>query len=649
MIWTILSLLVLVPFHYSNLRMSNQELFPFIHPSIAKSLCFVEEDQIDKLHHIDSQSLIITVETLEDFLDTSILRELAKECQHILFHNVNPTSVEIRPLLCSFRHLSHINVAVATLLALNTLESAIRRTTGYSTGKAPPLKFMLQKIHNAKLVPILRSLLLPGSGLNLRNLLWHGFVSTLTNHWLALIIILIYNLEYDDTYSISKETNDHPYNNLSISNFLSHPSVQRLNRENPMDLTTLMQIQTWLPQSHWSLLDLAYQWKHSLPSCSMAILSILIEHGIRVEWCQVNNRLEDLIARPGSYFVTLDGHSQRKQHDLLLHPYVGLENDEQRENKLIESLGGGAYSLLTDIFISSCGGPNIRAALGHGLWDNIIEEELNKLMSEETNSSNLKPCHDMVNILFLVLRAAAIQQLTIKYQPQYSFTAKTRMSCQTVLRNLEQLELFETELHCPVTLGNDGNSNWDFLTELRVPVGTLHQSVSRLPPLMHDSVPPEEELWTIQNVWEEYHCNKQLADCAAVRALMAELAIATHSYLQQLHHIHRGANTNSFEKDTTLSSSFHQSCYTSIMSLYTFQTFVAIRCMEIRLHANPTPVKSDCVLFTKAVERSRMCLSTFQTFFLIDQERAKKAIHNFARGKAVKTIRLELEQYQALE
>jgi Domain of unknown function (DUF4209) len=194
----ILTLLGLfVPFHpkVSHLRMSNQDSFPFIHPSIAKSLSFLDED--DKTHyndsfqHIDSQSLIITVQTSEDFLEISTLRALAQDCQQLLFHDSNASSLKLRPLLCSFRHSSHINVAVATLLALNTLESAIRRVTGYSTGKAPPLKIMLQQIQIPNLVPILRSLLLPGLGLNLRNLLWHGFISTLTTHWLSLIIILI--------------------------------------------------------------------------------------------------------------------------------------------------------------------------------------------------------------------------------------------------------------------------------------------------------------------------------------------------------------------------------------------------------------------------------------------------------------------------
>jgi hypothetical protein len=200
-------------------------------------------------------------------------------------------------------------------------------------------------------------------------------------------------------------------------------------------MTSTMQIKNWLPQSHWSLLDLAYQWKHKLPTCSMAILSILIEHSLRVEWCRLNNRTEDLIARPGSYFVTLDGHSQRKQHDLLLHPYIGL-GSEASKNKLISSLGGGTIALLTDIFISSSGGPNIRAALGHGLWDSVMEGELNSLMLDVTKTTSIQQFDDMVNVLFIVLRAAATKQ-SVNYQPRYSYTAKARLSCQTVLYNLD--------------------------------------------------------------------------------------------------------------------------------------------------------------------------------------------------------------------
>jgi hypothetical protein len=192
----------------------------------------------------------------------------------------------------------------------------------------------------------------------------------------------------------------------------------------------------------------------------------------------------------------------------------------------------------------------------------------------------------------------------------------------------------------PVTFPKDYDNGWNFVTELRVPIKSLYQSFSRFPPPMRH-LPSEE--WTSQNVWDEHDCNKQLAECAAVRALMAELALATNSYLEQLRRIRNEVDASTYGVHTSPLSTTYLFFFPIVLPWYTFLTYVAIRSMELRLSPNPQTCQSD--IFIKAVERSRMCLSTFQTFFLTDQERAKKAIRNFIQGKAIKTIRLELQNF----
>eukprot|EP00536_Pseudo-nitzschia_multiseries_P018345 jgi/Psemu1/55168/gm1.55168_g len=72
---------------------------------------------------------------------------------------------------------------IATLLALNMVENSIRQLLGKQSGKAPLLKDMIDMMAARKgtdalpksLLCVLRTLLLPKDGINLRNLLWHGF------------------------------------------------------------------------------------------------------------------------------------------------------------------------------------------------------------------------------------------------------------------------------------------------------------------------------------------------------------------------------------------------------------------------------------------------------------------------------------------
>ena len=53
------------------------------------------------------------------------------------------------------------------------------------------------------------------------------------------------------------------------------------------------------------------------------LLTLLLEHGLRLLWCESNQRPLDRVARPHHFYVTLDGHGQRHKHDVILHPYVG--------------------------------------------------------------------------------------------------------------------------------------------------------------------------------------------------------------------------------------------------------------------------------------------------------------------------------------
>ena len=381
-------------------------LFEFIHPDIAIILeCSTSpskeaSEEASRLVNAKTMTIVCSKQQQSDKatpVSSQLLVALARECDSVLYQN-SSSALHTNPLV----QMGQCNrtIVAATLLALNGLESEICRATGYSAGRAPLLKHMLQKMTMEPTASILRTLLLPTPGLNLRNLLWHGFCgSELPRQWLALVLILTNtlkqshaSLDENQNHGMIQSQRDNPSNLPKL-----HPAMKLLLNDARVDDSEAI-LKGWLPKSHHGLLELALEWKHSKPACSIALLSIILEHGLRLEWCRVNQCPEHAMAQPGAYYVTLDGHGQKHQHDLILHPYISddlIHNDSDRENKLISHLGGATVALLTDLFASSCGGPNLRASLAHNMWDDHVEREL--------TSGHVQ--HELVDVVDLVIVA----------------------------------------------------------------------------------------------------------------------------------------------------------------------------------------------------------------------------------------------------
>jgi len=435
-------------------------------------------------------------------LSSQDLAWIATECEYVLFKFATSTILPkpIQALMqMSLKDDENANVVIATLLSLNVLESSIRSITNHATGKAPLLKNMIESILHSRnkikddndesnkyhlLAAILRTLLLPTKkdGLNLRNLVWHGFTSYLPPKWLALCIVLTLNIDtlaitaaaaagsnsekqqlktsiFESTTSSpinpKEETNDASYNVIkSIKSLQQDETMMKLIQhgkcilDNPSFLSQLHQLACcccsssknktttnnngknvpFLPPTHEHILQTSLQTlsKH-YPVCFTAVMSTLLEHALRVWWCDANDLVQHKKARPDYYYVTLDGHGQRDKHDVVIMPYISSDSSfsstttttsssssssnntkkkrmtrqEQKEydtsfikpNKLMYQMdtsgygGGGALvSLLADLFASPCGGPNIRASISHGLLDAFMYRELEDMLNKEDAS-----------------------------------------------------------------------------------------------------------------------------------------------------------------------------------------------------------------------------------------------------------------------
>ena len=562
-------------------------------------------------------------------VSTQLLVDLAYASDDVLYKKTRVLNQKSMQVLAEMGQQDDSLIVTAALLALNRLESAIRRTTGYTAGRAPLLKHMVTQLDDRAMAAILMTLLLP-IGLNLRNLLWHGFcASNLPRRWLSLVLILTHNLERNDTQEMSLPTCDEEL----LMDMMNHPSVRDLLTSKRSDADSLAILKGWLPASHHGLLKLAWTWKLIRPACSAALLSIILEHSLRLDWCRLNDSPANAIARPGAYYVTLDGHGQKHQHDLLLYPLIG---NGCNENNLIAQLGGFTAALLTDLYASSCGGPNLRAALAHGLWDTRLEREL---AAGRTVANSNDAFVDMVNLVIVAMEGAALSPRSAlrRYHPLFSYRAFT-------LRNLEnetnQVQRLVSLQHSPF-MTKDQLQN-DHIATLNV--SNFDEAVTKVRNVLRIS----NGEWKAEHVFQEHEINVVLAENGASSTLLEDLAVSTSSFTC----IIEDALSKLHDEDEALDRRLRNRLRLSdiAITMYRFATYVAVLSLDQGLRDDKdlgkTMLPPEVML--KAVERSRMCVSTFSNYLTLNTERALKAAVEYTKGKAVKTI-LQYNQQKVMD
>eukprot|EP00980_Cylindrotheca_fusiformis_P013095 scaffold3281_cov129-Cylindrotheca_fusiformis.AAC.14 len=552
--------------------------------------------------------------------------------------------------LVAFCLSSDENPATTTatgLLALNALESSIRHSTGFATGRAPLLKTMVESIPDEQIGLACQLLLLP-QGLNLRNLIWydleaamlcleksksffysfnihhllsyrHGFVSHLPRPWLALVLILHSALQQE------KRTGFETTQVVKVVDLRSIPGLKSV-----IDCDIDMQeafytVQAWLPESHHGLWRLTFKWytEKIRPVSTMAMLCTLLEHGLRLEWCLYNNRPSDLAARPGSFYVTLDGHGQRHVHDLLLHPYLFSGCSR---NHLVENLPGSATALLTDLFCSSCGGPNIRSAVSHGVWDSFLADEWNT--TKQTDSQTPLLWDTAKAVLVGIVWSASKKEAS--YVPVFSFSAVSRrrlLEARAAVQKLEQIQWSEHyEKYYKVSTQEFGAVSEDCLR-----LGARHTFDNFL------NVGQSQVAWSVDDVFAEHELNIKLTGANAARSLLEDIASATDDHIghlqeaiKYLESLDGKSSKRKYRRSLRVVHS-SQIAY----ALYSF----AIQIAEIGLMQElGGDVRIERSTALKAVERSRMVVSTVETFLHSNADRAFNSIKQYMAGRAIKDI-----------
>lgn len=215
----------------------------------------------------------------------------------------------------------------------------------------------------------LKLLFLP-AGLNLRNLVLHGFLapSELPSEYCPLVVYILGALGSCVPRDVGKSASlEAPANGLWTapreeglpSSIVAH-ATSWISMGPDADAWLLEATSFVVPGREQQVALALAEYRAGRALLGAIHLLPVLEHGLRVEFCDANDKGSYGFAQFGEYYTTLDGFGQRSKHQLLLGPDV-----EGDANMLLPRLGLGLVHILSDMFLQDAG-PAVRAAVVHG-------------------------------------------------------------------------------------------------------------------------------------------------------------------------------------------------------------------------------------------------------------------------------------------
>ena len=572
---------------------------------------------------------------------------------------------------------------IATLLALNMVENSIRHMIGKKNGKAPLLKDMIEIMaaregENAlpkSVVPVLRTLLLPINGLNLRNVVWHGFLPTIPRRWFALSVVLALSLD-ELSGSSSFETSSFDGTANTIASMRKHKTLVTVLDHgkqilaSPKKLSSLegKMIQSKIiPKSHIELFRVSLTFVHQ-PTVFASVMGPLIEHLLRLMWCH-ENRQNKQIAEPGSYYVTLDGIGQKDKHEIVIMPFFCQPGvAEEARNQLVCRLGGSTMAFLMDMFTSPSDGPNIRATVAHGSFNKYLFKELVGDVKGEIDDmeSHAHELMDMTSALLSVLGVLCEdgQFITSEtdvtggceghtalslYRPCFSYTALLRAEIGNMVNSMESFHGFIRGGHHLKYSINASQSQMQI--EIGHKVAAMSQNfeaILGMQEIIWENFGTNELQFTDESFFQESSNNSIASECVAAKLLLSEIAEAASSSLQDLNVGISAFQSEEIELSSRRRKQISRICAAAQLTLdfYSFAAYCALlyierrqdtakMCKNIKSQRKIDESPTNDELFV-AVKRSRMVVSTFSTAKAFD--RALSALAQYTSGRAVKAV-----------
>jgi hypothetical protein len=152
----------------------------------------------------------------------------------------------------------------------------------------------------------------------------------------------------------------------------------------------------------------------------VAVAAPALESALRASFARANAVSPSALdARPGEYFATLDGFGQAATHDVLLHP----SRADGTPNALPGTLDAGARAALEDLFLRRAG-PSLRAAHAHG--GGVPSE------GEESSVLNASCCVEL--LCLCVLDLCGISTALDAYAPLFHPDARVAEAIRSAVR-----------------------------------------------------------------------------------------------------------------------------------------------------------------------------------------------------------------------
>lgn len=299
-----------------------------------------------------------------------------------------------------------------------------------STAPAAAQKFLKRKKKNmilrdllhsetlARVLPegllrLLKVLFLP-SGLNLRNLVWHGFLvpAEFPKCFSCLLVVLLLALpqvavkapddhdpvEVDEPlFNVNSYNDRFVLNDAELCDQLYQLFGDKADRSQLKELlATAGHGSEFIPRGRRNLVKKAFRALSETQDELWFLFALLpvLEHAIRIKFITTNQAKFGLSSEYGTaqidaYYSTLDGFGQRDKHQVLLHSNVVLSSGDDgfHLNELYMTLPSAALAVCLDLFMMASG-PNLRAKLCHGEADlSTLNNNTNKLVDSRPLST----------------------------------------------------------------------------------------------------------------------------------------------------------------------------------------------------------------------------------------------------------------------
>ncbi|KAL9188201.1 hypothetical protein ACHAXT_006579 [Thalassiosira profunda] len=183
------------------------------------------------------------------------------------------------------------------------------------------------------------------------------------------------------------------------------------------------------------------------------------------------------------------------------------------------------------------------------------------------------------------------------------------------------------------------------LRPFRVETNVIEEMACKIFPPMGSN-----EIFDINSIYREHETNLALADNVVALTLLSDASHATKNYLAGLQERIDSLPMdpkNAKERRMIKSASRYFSAAILARDFYAWSVVVAL--VAVRQSLLPQEVieegcsRNDIV---RASERSRMALSTFDSYLAVNLDRSLKALQQYLNGKAVKHVMLHVNEPQ---